>query len=360
MADDTDTAAVRPGPLDVGDVDVSSMGTQTTVAPDASLFMRGGAAGGQAPVIRPFPSPALPPWIPTAQQAAAAKAQEDQDWQMRQLQQQIQGLPIDQAQRATVAALKFQGQRGYQNDLAAGKPAHEALAKWAPMMFYDRPQIFSGAVRQSFTTPKPSPRWVPADPNTGAPGHFESSAGTIHVPKVPVTPGPTPEPTVRRFGNQDFLETTHPVTGVKSYHAMRAPEKEGTLNQVERDDLRFAEREADRLQKQQEDDTEGRRALALKAEKQTPRQAAAAEAYQARQRRLTGFNKKIDTYHARATATGPTVTAPGAAAPAAAEPPAQVLPYPKSKGELKTGSVYNTRHGPARWNGQQFVRVAGG
>jgi len=34
-----------------------------------------------------------------------------------------------------------------------------------------------------------------------------------------------------------------------------------------------------------------------------------------------------------------------------------VLSMPKSKGELKTGSVYNTARGPAKWDGNQFVSV---
>jgi hypothetical protein len=34
-----------------------------------------------------------------------------------------------------------------------------------------------------------------------------------------------------------------------------------------------------------------------------------------------------------------------------------VLPMPGSKGELKTGGVYNTARGPAKWDGNQFVSV---
>lgn len=51
------------------------------------------------------------------------------------LQQQIGNLPLDQAMQAYSAALKFQAVRGYQEDLQRGKAPHEALAKWAPMMF---------------------------------------------------------------------------------------------------------------------------------------------------------------------------------------------------------------------------------
>ena len=44
------------------------------------------------------------------------------------------------------------------------------------------------------------PRWVPADPNTGAPGHFETSAGAVRfAPTVrpPAAPKPPPMDTVR-------------------------------------------------------------------------------------------------------------------------------------------------------------------
>jgi hypothetical protein len=182
----TDPTVVNPEPLEGAETDLSSLGTQTVRTPEGSIFARGPIQ----PAPGTYPSPALPPWIPSFQQEAAQKAAADQDWQMRKLQEQLQGLPYEQAQRATVAAMKMQGQRGYQADLAAGKPAHEALAKWAPMLFSDRPQTFAGAVRQSFTPQKPPARWVPPDPATGAPGHFESSTGTIHLPPT-VKPAPT-------------------------------------------------------------------------------------------------------------------------------------------------------------------------
>ena len=44
-------------------------------------------------------------------------------------------LPIEQQSEAVAAATKFQGQRGYQQDLASGMPASQAMAKWGPMLF---------------------------------------------------------------------------------------------------------------------------------------------------------------------------------------------------------------------------------
>ncbi len=51
------------------------------------------------------------------------------------LQTQISRMPLEKAQAAYSAALKFQAMRGYQSDLQAGKAPAEALAKWAPLMF---------------------------------------------------------------------------------------------------------------------------------------------------------------------------------------------------------------------------------
>lgn len=73
------------------------------------------------------PPPSSVQWTNAAQPAAPAAG--------GPLQKQIGDLPLDQAMQAYSAALKFQALRGYQQDLQSGKPAHEALAKWAPMMF---------------------------------------------------------------------------------------------------------------------------------------------------------------------------------------------------------------------------------
>jgi hypothetical protein len=49
--------------------------------------------------------------------------------------EQVAGQPIEQQQQAVQSAVKFQGQRGYQQDLASGMPAPQAMAKWGPMLF---------------------------------------------------------------------------------------------------------------------------------------------------------------------------------------------------------------------------------
>jgi hypothetical protein len=49
--------------------------------------------------------------------------------------EQVAGQPIEQQQQAVQAAVKFQAQRGYQQDLAGGMSASQAMAKWGPMLF---------------------------------------------------------------------------------------------------------------------------------------------------------------------------------------------------------------------------------
>lgn len=353
-----DESEISPGPLGPGDVNVSGLGTQTAVTPEGVIAMRGA-------IPRPagaFPSPALPPWIPTQEQIAAQKAQEDQDFEMRKLQGQLSGLPYDQAQKATVAAMKLQGQRGYQADLAAGKPAHEALAKWAPMMFYEHPQVFAGAVRQSFTQPRPAPRWVPPDPSTGAPGHFESSTGTIHVPTIqkPAEPAKT---AVETYGGKSFLRVEQ--GGKTTFHPIATPEKPGALTQVERDDLRFAEQQLGKLEKAQDEDLNGRRAIAKPATEQSAGEKVAAAARSERSLKIRDLENKIKGYHDRVTkAVEPpaanVVAPPGAApapapAPAAvAPPPKQAVPLPARQADLVVGQPYITKKGVAIWTGQKF------
>lgn len=361
-----DESEITPGPLEPGDVNVSGLGTQTAVTPEGVIAMRGA-------IPRPagaFPSPTLPPWMPTAQQIAAQKAQEDQDFEMRKLQGQLSGLPYDQAQKATVAAMKLQGQRGYQADLAAGKPAHEALAKWAPMMFYENPQVFAGAVRQSFTQPRPAPRWVPADPSTGAPGHFESATGTIHVPTVqkPAEPAKT---AVETYGGKSFLRVEQ--GGKTTFHPIQSPEKPGALTQVERDDLRFAEQQLGKMEKAQEEDLTGRRAMSKTEAEQTKAEKIAAAARSERSIKIRDLETKIKGYHDRVTkalepappaanvvappgaAPAPAPTGPAVVAPPAAAPK-QAMPLPSKQADLVVGQPYITKKGIYIWTGQKLRR----
>jgi hypothetical protein len=91
------------------------------VAPVAQSVV---APPGVAPISPPaYKSPFLSP------DEAANRAQ------MRRVNYAIQDIPLDQAEKAVTAALKFQAQRGYQRDLAGGMQAVDAFTKWGPTMF---------------------------------------------------------------------------------------------------------------------------------------------------------------------------------------------------------------------------------
>lgn len=76
----------------------------------------------------------------------------------------------------SVDQMRFEAMQRYQSALAANKTPAEALQ-------LSGLDFFSSGRRSSI--PAQRPLWVPSDPATGAPGHFETSAGTIHIPSVP-------------------------------------------------------------------------------------------------------------------------------------------------------------------------------
>lgn len=75
--------------------------------------------------------------------------------------------PIDQTQRAVAAAMQFQAQRGYRQDLANGMDAGKAILKWGPMMFGP----YGAAAAYRAAESKPSPTFHPAA--GAAPAYFE-------------------------------------------------------------------------------------------------------------------------------------------------------------------------------------------
>lgn len=125
---------------------------------------------GQQPVVQPeiIPPAALPqtvsPSVATPGRAPIAAPANlpaaIPDYRYRQLLQQVSDLPTQQAEAAVAAALRFQGMRGYNNDLAQGKSTREALERWAPLMFgYQRGSTLSGASQFLRATAPPRPTY---------------------------------------------------------------------------------------------------------------------------------------------------------------------------------------------------------
>lgn len=65
-------------------------------------------------------------------------------------------LPVEDAERAVSAAIQFQGLRGYRRDLDSGTDATTALAKWGPLMFYQKPSVIA-PMAKAFQKPAMSP-----------------------------------------------------------------------------------------------------------------------------------------------------------------------------------------------------------
>lgn len=86
------------------------------------------------PVMAPQGAAPVPVMPPTGPRVRAPNGPTELDYALEMARQKTVGMPTEQANQAVAAALKFQGMRGYQNDLQAGKSPSEALAKWAPII----------------------------------------------------------------------------------------------------------------------------------------------------------------------------------------------------------------------------------
>ena len=81
------------------------------------------------------PQPVLPGETPTRFSGDISPMDEATE-NIRQYRSRVfNQLPIDEAEQAVHAAMRFQGTRGYQRDLQNGVAPADAMAKWAPMLF---------------------------------------------------------------------------------------------------------------------------------------------------------------------------------------------------------------------------------
>lgn len=112
-------------------------------------------------------------------------------WQ--RFQQAYRNLPLEQAQQAISAAVKYQGMRGYQRDIESGNvTAEQALAKWAPMIFVDQ----KGG---SSAMPKPNYQFVPGQ--GGAPATFQAPGARPVIVPQNALPGTMFTPSITDLGN---------------------------------------------------------------------------------------------------------------------------------------------------------------
>lgn len=112
-----------PDPTDTEEQDTEEQDQETMPVQGPSVVT--------PPVMAPQGAAPVPVMPPTGPRVTAPGGLGPMLQQMRI---QTKDMPTEQANQAVAAALKFQGMRGYQNDLQAGKSPSEALAKWAPII----------------------------------------------------------------------------------------------------------------------------------------------------------------------------------------------------------------------------------
>lgn len=185
--------------------------------------------------------PGAPAW---AQPKPAPQAPDELD--PRMMQEAFTKLPIDQAVKAVGAAIRFQGLRGYQQDLANSVPADQALARHAPMMFWQAPGATMTSTMKAMTPPA-KPHFVPA--TGGAPAYFETPG---HPPTLLRAPPATPRPEDRMMPGVGLVRID-PTTGE---HRVLIPDtRQSPMDPVQRAllgvdaaDLRRTETEAAKAQ----------------------------------------------------------------------------------------------------------------
>lgn len=118
-------------------------------------------------------------------------------------------LPVDEAVKAVEAAVRYQGLRGYQRDLASGANAAQAFAKWGPMLF-----------RQATGIPEALDITKPVAPQLRVAG-----GGLYRVPEkgpAETLVAPTPKPPVRPPASVELVDEIQ-----KANQAIRDAESKG-------------------------------------------------------------------------------------------------------------------------------------
>lgn len=107
------------------------------------------------------------------------KAYHDQLVGLRQ--QQLEEAAQKNALATKMAAGRFAAQQQYRTRVAGGEDPSKVMLELGPTMGAGAGDI-GAALRATRVREKPT--WIPADPATGAPGHFETPAGAVHIPPV--------------------------------------------------------------------------------------------------------------------------------------------------------------------------------
>lgn len=119
--------------------------------------MRVGATVIPKEELRQFTPQPMPSWMvqPTPPPSMSS------DESMRRIEdisQEISRLPANQAMQAMQMAIQLEGMLGFEADRKAGIPMQDAMAKWAPKIYFRNPASMPGAIKAF--APPPTPRAV--------------------------------------------------------------------------------------------------------------------------------------------------------------------------------------------------------
>lgn len=135
---------------------------------------------------------------------------------------------IADAEKAISTAIRFQGLRGYEQDIRSGLTPEQALLRNGPRMFYSHPSAIAPMMRES--RPAFVPQWVA--PTGGVPGYFRTGQRGSGVSFPPASTIPF-EPSERTLpSGTKLIETSR-----GRYQQPRAIGPTRVLNEFERSEM---------------------------------------------------------------------------------------------------------------------------
>lgn len=203
------------------------------------------------------------------------------------------------------AARKFTGQQNYMKRFQelGGTPeaARQAMLENASLL-----GVSGGGMASLIKPTETQPTWVPPDKATGAPGYFSTPQGTMHIP-----------PRERETGGLSMRDRLSALRGLetnlsKDYMATSTTPPKAASPEVMAE---WRQKHADLKRYRQE------------------------------------IQDILDQTKSGAAPSG--VSAP----PAAPAAPKSFPPVPQNKADLVKGEVYQTRRGPAKWDGERFTLI---
>ena len=210
---------------------------QTLTAPMPPGSFRIGSRNpltGEERVTTGFAAP-RPPTDPRAELFRRQAQSNEALW--RNLQSRTANLPIAQTEQAVAAALRFQGQRQYQRMLDAGIPAHEALARSAPLMFAGPRQSSLGQAAQFMRASTPAQKYH----NVGGVLYLEQPDGSVKAVTGPAAPKyRTAGGVIYREGEGGKMEPVTPAAAPK-ISPFDTEEYRSVLREIQDNDKAIAE-----------------------------------------------------------------------------------------------------------------------